>query len=67
SVQYPASSPYVVAVGGTMLSTTGTMTWAGETVWNDGAAYADLTNVDNERSRKERGLDEISCARKARL
>ncbi|MEX3791523.1 protease pro-enzyme activation domain-containing protein [Paraburkholderia sp. BR14374] len=51
SVQYPASSPYVVTVGGTMLSTTGTMTWAGETVWNDGAAYADLDGtgkpVDN--------------------
>ncbi|WP_094778953.1 S53 family peptidase [Paraburkholderia ribeironis] len=41
SVAYPASSPYVVAVGGTMLSTTGTMRWAGETVWNDGADYAD--------------------------
>ena len=42
SVSWPASSPYVVAVGGTTLSTTNTTTWAGETVWNEGAAYADL-------------------------
>lgn len=33
---YPASSGWVVAVGGTSLYTTGTTTWAGETVWNDG-------------------------------
>lgn len=31
---YPASSPYVVAVGGTKLDASGT-TWNGETVWND--------------------------------
>ncbi|KVT07002.1 peptidase S53 [Burkholderia sp. MSMB1078WGS] len=42
SVSSPASSPYVVAVGGTTLSTTGTTTWAGETVWNEGVAYADF-------------------------
>lgn len=41
-VSWPASSRYVVAVGGTTLSTTNTTTWAGETVWNEGAAYADL-------------------------
>jgi xanthomonalisin len=41
-VSSPASSPYVVAVGGTTLSTTGTTTWGGETVWNEGAAYADI-------------------------
>ncbi|MGV2290160.1 S53 family peptidase [Trinickia sp. YCB016] len=41
-VSSPASSPYVVAVGGTTLATTGTTAWAGETVWNEGAAYADL-------------------------
>ncbi|WP_116135149.1 S53 family peptidase [Trinickia diaoshuihuensis] len=41
-VSSPASSPYVVAVGGTTLSTTNTTAWAGETVWNEGAAYADL-------------------------
>ncbi|MDR3414664.1 MAG: S53 family peptidase [Nevskia sp.] len=32
-VSYPASSPYVVAVGGTTLSTNGN-TWAGETAWS---------------------------------
>ncbi|MGS0894643.1 S53 family peptidase [Burkholderia stagnalis] len=47
SVSSPASSPYVVAVGGTTLSTTGTTTWAGETVWNEGAAYADLDDNGN--------------------
>ncbi len=30
---YPAVSPYVIAVGGTLLKTTGTTTWAGESVW----------------------------------
>jgi pseudomonalisin len=31
---YPAVSPYVMAVGGTTLSTTGGNAWAGETVWS---------------------------------
>ena len=31
---YPAVSPYVMAIGGTSLSTTGGNTWAGETVWS---------------------------------
>ncbi|PRC94361.1 protease pro-enzyme activation domain-containing protein [Solimicrobium silvestre] len=30
---YPASSPYVIAVGGSSVNTTGTTTWASETVW----------------------------------
>lgn len=30
---YPASSPYVIAVGGTSLSTSSTGAWASETVW----------------------------------
>ncbi|WP_416339088.1 S53 family peptidase [Paraburkholderia sp. CNPSo 3076] len=47
SVSFPASSPYVVAVGGTTLSTTGATTWAGETVWNDGVDYADLDSNGN--------------------
>lgn len=50
-VSWPAASQYVVAVGGTTLSTTNTTTWAGETVWNEGAAYADIgsngTPLDN--------------------
>lgn len=32
-VAYPASSPYVVAVGGTTLSTTGTTVYGSETAW----------------------------------
>ena len=40
SVSEPATSPNVIAVGGTTLSTTSTTTWAGETVWNEGLAYA---------------------------
>ncbi|MEQ5843580.1 S53 family peptidase [Paraburkholderia acidicola] len=47
SVSSPASSPYVVAVGGTTLSTTNTTTWAGETVWNEGTAYADVDSSGN--------------------
>jgi pseudomonalisin/xanthomonalisin len=31
---YPAVSPYVMAIGGTTLSTTGGNTWSGETVWS---------------------------------
>ncbi len=33
---FPASSPHVVAVGGTRLTTTGTGAWQSEKVWNDG-------------------------------
>jgi len=32
---WPASSQYVIAAGGTELYTTGTTTWASETVWNN--------------------------------
>jgi Subtilase family len=35
---YPASSPHVVAVGGTRLTLGVDGEWAGETVWNDGGA-----------------------------
>ncbi len=34
SVAYPASSPYVVAVGGTTLQTNADGTWASETAWS---------------------------------
>jgi xanthomonalisin len=33
--EYPASSPYVLSVGGTELFTSGYTTWSSETVWND--------------------------------
>ncbi|GLQ93614.1 S53 family peptidase [Dyella acidisoli] len=50
SVEEPATSPYVIAVGGTTLKTIGSKTWAGETVWNEGLSYVDETNGDfNER------------------
>ncbi|GAB2553767.1 PKD domain-containing protein [Rhodanobacter koreensis] len=32
---WPASSQYVIAAGGTEIYTTGTTTWASETVWNN--------------------------------
>ncbi|HET6554737.1 MAG TPA: S53 family peptidase, partial [Dyella sp.] len=35
----PATSPYVIAVGGTEVTTNGTA-WAGEVTWNDGIADA---------------------------
>lgn len=47
-VSEPASSPYVVAVGGTTLSTSGT-TWSSETVWNEGLAAVDPSNNDNNK------------------
>jgi xanthomonalisin len=47
SVSEPASSPNVVAVGGTTLSTNGTTTWAGETVWNEGLAQIDPNGQNN--------------------
>ncbi|WP_158628821.1 protease pro-enzyme activation domain-containing protein [Dyella choica] len=49
SVSEPASSPNVVAVGGTTLSTNGNTTWAGETVWNEGLAAVDPNNNDNNQ------------------
>ena len=43
SVSLPATSPYVVSVGGTELSTIGATTYASETTWNEGLAWdADL-------------------------
>ncbi|MGN6322886.1 MAG: hypothetical protein ACTHNE_14275 [Dyella sp.] len=50
SVGEPATSPYVIAVGGTMLKTIGSKTWAGETVWNEGFSPVDEANGDfNQR------------------
>lgn len=39
---YPASSPYVVSVGGTTLSTNGNTTYSGETVWAFGGGGPSL-------------------------
>ena len=49
SVSEPASSPNVISVGGTTLSTTGTTTWSGETVWNEGLAHITSSSSSNER------------------
>jgi len=38
--EWPAASQYVIAAGGTALYTSGTTTWASETVWNDGTYSA---------------------------
>jgi len=46
-VSEPATSPNVVAVGGTTLSTTNTTTWAGETVWNEGLSEIDPQGQNN--------------------
>ena len=43
SDSYPASSPYVVSVGGTELYTVGTTIWANETVWNDSSSSLGAT------------------------
>jgi len=37
---YPAVSPYVMAIGGTLVKTTGTTTWASETVWSCSSSLA---------------------------
>jgi pseudomonalisin len=42
SDSYPASSPYVVAVGGTTLSTSGATGYLGETVWSYGGGGPSL-------------------------
>ncbi|HEY1451716.1 MAG TPA: S8 family serine peptidase [Solirubrobacteraceae bacterium] len=34
--EYPASSPHVIAVGGTRLTLSASKAWESETVWNDG-------------------------------
>jgi hypothetical protein len=38
AANYPASSPHVVAVGGTRLTLSAAKTWESETVWNDGGS-----------------------------
>lgn len=48
SVSEPASSPYVIQVGGTTLSTSGTA-WSGETVWNEGLSAIAPSQGDNNQ------------------
>jgi pseudomonalisin/xanthomonalisin len=42
---YPAVSPYVMALGGTTVSTTGTTTWAAETTWTSGGGGPSTTEA----------------------
>jgi xanthomonalisin len=60
----PASSPYVVAVGGTTLNTSGT-TWSGETVWSGGGGSPSLFEPkpswqNNVVSGTKRGVPDIA-------
>lgn len=48
SVSEPASSPYVIQVGGTQLATSGTA-WSGETVWNEGLSAIAPSQGDNNQ------------------
>ncbi|WP_410210162.1 protease pro-enzyme activation domain-containing protein [Aquirhabdus sp.] len=46
SVSLPATSPYVVSVGGTELTTVGTDAYSGETTWNEGLSFDDSLNAN---------------------
>ncbi|BHO53507.1 peptidase S53 [Burkholderia contaminans] len=68
SVQYPASSPYVVSVGGTSLYTNGNGSYAGETAWNySGGGTSGFepiptwqSNVPALKGRALRGLPDLA-------
>jgi len=54
SVGDPGNSQYVISVGGTTLSTNGATGWAGETVWNEGVAWADQNSCTTLADKKVR-------------
>ncbi|AXF22186.1 peptidase S53 [Burkholderia pyrrocinia] len=68
SVQYPASSPYVVSVGGTTLYTNGNGSYAGETAWDSGGGGISgfepipswQSNVPALKGRAFRGLPDLA-------
>ncbi|WDR89153.1 protease pro-enzyme activation domain-containing protein [Burkholderia ambifaria] len=68
SVQYPATSPYVVAVGGTSLYTNGNGSYAGETAWDgSGGGISGIepipswqSNVPALKGRVFRGMPDIA-------
>lgn len=68
SVQYPASSPYVVAVGGTSLYTNGNGSYGGEMAWGSGGGGSSgfepipawQSNVPQLKGRSFRGLPDIA-------
>ncbi|WP_230947917.1 protease pro-enzyme activation domain-containing protein [Burkholderia territorii] len=68
SVQYPASSPYVVAVGGTSLYTNGNGSYGGEMAWDSGGGGSSSfepiptwqANVPQLKGRAFRGLPDLA-------
>ncbi|WP_244138735.1 MULTISPECIES: protease pro-enzyme activation domain-containing protein [Burkholderia] len=68
SVQYPASSPYVVAVGGTSLYTNGNGSYGGEMAWGSGGGGSSgfepiptwQSNVPQLKGRAFRGLPDLA-------
>ncbi|KVF15003.1 peptidase S53 [Burkholderia vietnamiensis] len=68
SVQYPATSPYVVAVGGTTLYTNGNGSYAGEAAWDSsGGGISGIepipswqSNVPALKGRTFRGMPDIA-------
>ncbi|WP_105132495.1 protease pro-enzyme activation domain-containing protein [Burkholderia sp. BE12] len=68
SVQYPASSPYVVSVGGTTLYTNGNGSYAGETAWDSSGGGSSgfepipswQSNVPALKGRAFRGLPDLA-------
>ncbi|WP_244105541.1 protease pro-enzyme activation domain-containing protein [Burkholderia ambifaria] len=68
SVQYPATSPYVVAVGGTTLYTNGNGNYAGETAWeSSGGGISGFepipswqSNVPALKGRASRGMPDLA-------
>ncbi|RQR55055.1 peptidase S53 [Burkholderia sp. Bp9140] len=68
SVQYPATSPYVVAVGGTTLYTNGNGSYGGETAWDgSGGGISGIepipswqSNVPALKGRAFRGMPDIA-------
>jgi hypothetical protein len=67
SVEYPAASPHVVAVGGTRLSLASGGAWASEKVWNgDGASGGGCSTIFEAPAwqQKVAGFAAVGCAAK---
>jgi len=67
AVEYPASSPHVVAVGGTRLSLGAGATWASEKVWNgDGASGGGCSTIFEAPSWQQgiAGFAAVGCSGK---
>ncbi|MHB8490671.1 MAG: S53 family peptidase, partial [Solirubrobacteraceae bacterium] len=68
-VDYPASSPYVVAVGGTRLTLSAGGAWSGETVWNGEGASGGGCSLHFEAQPWQWGLPNwpLGCGQKRAL